>query len=100
MTDDNKISQALGIFRKTEEALDAAESNVQKALVQLRDIAGKTFNLESNYFQIRERKGNLYMCELDGPPKGRPKKIEASVPTLDRGDIETTHSGVDSSSLI
>lgn len=81
MTDENKISQALDIFNKTVEAHVAAESNMQKALVQLRDIAGKTFNLQGKFYQIRERKGNLYMCELDGPPKGRPKKQNTAVTT-------------------
>lgn len=75
MADQEKVTKALEIYQKTEAARDQAEENMQKALAQLRETAGQsTFEVAGQYYQIRERKGVLYLCKLDGPPKGRPKK--------------------------
>jgi hypothetical protein len=75
MLDETKVTAALGVYLKCLQRRERAEDNVQEALAQLRGAAEtSTFELKEQWYQIRERKGRLYLCELDGKPKGRPKK--------------------------
>jgi len=60
-----------------EAARAAATAKVTAALEALKAAAGgATFTLEGQHYQIRTRNGRTYLCELVGPPKGRPKKTE------------------------
>ena len=75
MIDEAKVTSALGVYQKCLEGRESAEANVQESLAQLRGAAeSATFVLKGQWYQVRERKGRLYLCELDGKPKGRPKK--------------------------
>lgn len=76
MVDVAKVSSAMDVYLGCLKGRETAEDSVQKALTQLRSVAGSsTFQLpDGSWYQIRERKGKLYLCELDGKPKGRPKK--------------------------
>ena len=75
MSDEAKVTSALDVYLKCLQGQTKAEDNVQKSLAQLRGAAGAaTFELKNQWYQVRERKGRLYLCELDGKPKGRPKK--------------------------
>lgn len=70
-----KITSALDVYQKCLERQTVAEANVQKSLVQLHEVAEtSTFELRGQWYQMRKRKGRLYLCKLDGKPKGRPKK--------------------------
>jgi hypothetical protein len=72
---ETKIASALRNYRECLVGRDKAEESVQESLGQLREVVGiSTFELSEQWYQIRERKGRLYLCELDGKPKGRPKK--------------------------
>jgi len=75
LMDEAKVTSALAVYSKCVEGRARAEANVQESLAQLRGAAEtSTFELNGQWYQIRERKGKLYLCELDGKPKGRPKK--------------------------
>lgn len=59
-------------------AQETAEVAVMSALEDLKAAAGgSTFIVDGQHYQIRKRSGKTYLCELAGPPKGRPKKVKA-----------------------
>lgn len=76
--DQAKLEQALAVYDRAIEAVEKAEDNLQLALQQVRKFAEKpTFCVQGQHYQLRERKGRIYMCVLEGPPKGRPRKSKA-----------------------
>lgn len=84
--DDAKLKKAFEIATSTVAKAKQAETNVQLALRQLKDIAeSPTFTIDDVYYQIRERKGVMYLCTLKGKPLGRPKgkssKSEVAIST-------------------
>ena len=85
----DKLAQSLDVYEKALDSADRAEDNLQRSLTQIKKFAAKsTFEVKGQYYQVRERKGRLYMCNLDGPPKGRPKKTpeEKAAAALQRAE--------------
>ena len=73
--DEAKVAAALGTYKQCLQGQGQAETSTQESLTQLRKaIETSTFEHAGQWYQIRERKGRLYLCELDCKPKGRPKK--------------------------
>lgn len=94
------VKKALLQYNKTMDALEAAEAAVQTALQNIKDVAGSaTVHVDTQYFQIRERRGKLYLCELNGKPKGRPvgstKKDKAVEGSVDVAGAVVNSAGVD-----
>jgi hypothetical protein len=80
--DDAKLKKAFEIATNTVAKAAQAETNVQLALRQLKDIAeSPTFIIDDVYYQIRERKGVMYLCTLKGKPLGRPKGKSSKLDT-------------------
>jgi len=72
--DEAKVRKAFEIATNTVAKFKQAETNVQLSLRQLKDVAeSPTFTLDGTFYQIRERKGVMYLCTLKGKPLGRPK---------------------------
>jgi hypothetical protein len=68
------VRQALVEYNAAMEHLDVAERRVQDALKAIKTCAnGATVNVDGQFFQVRERKDKLYLCELSGKPRGRPQ---------------------------
>lgn len=73
------ISEKMAHLRKVEAQKKQVQADYQRLLGELREVAGKsTFKVDGQWYQIRSRKGLRYMCLLDGPPRGRPRKEEAA----------------------
>lgn len=69
----SEIKAALILYNEAIESLEMAEQQVQIALQNIKTVAGTaTIVVDSQYFQVRERRKKLYLCELNGKPKGRP----------------------------
>jgi hypothetical protein len=69
------VQTMLDEYRAALQRETAASNNVMEVLIKLKQAAGgSTFAVDGQYYQIRNRKGKTYLCELSGPPKGRPKK--------------------------
>jgi hypothetical protein len=78
------IAEKLTGYYSAIKAEETASKNVMGALDALKEAAGSsTFVHEGQHYQIRKRKDKTYLCELAGPPKGRPKKDRALVATID-----------------
>jgi hypothetical protein len=98
--DIEKVTKALEIYRKTIEASTKAEQNVQAALGQLKTLAGgSTFSLAEKFFQIRERNGKMYLCELKEKPKGRPKRAPGVVQESETAQVEEAAVAVEATVL-
>lgn len=75
------IKAALVQYNTAMDALENAEKNVQLALQTIKTAAGSsTVNVEGQFFQVRERREKLYLCELSGKPRGRPVGSKNSKP--------------------
>lgn len=73
------ISEKMSLLHKLEAQKKNIEAEYQRLLGELRDVAGKsTFKVGGQWYQVRSRKGLRYMCLLDGPPRGRPRKEEVA----------------------
>ena len=76
------ISDKLTAYYTALKTEDAATKAVMSALDALKEAAGSsTFIHDGQHYQIRKRKDKTYLCELSGPPKGRPKKDRSIVPS-------------------
>lgn len=81
VADSLDVNTQLKQYRQAVSALEASEVAVMTALEKLKTVAGgSTFISEGQHYQIRKRQGKTYLCELAGPPKGRPKKIRIDSP--------------------
>lgn len=68
-----EIKSALVSYNSAMDALEDAEKSVQVALQNIKTVAKvATIEVDGQFFQVRERRGKLYLCELNGKPKGRP----------------------------
>jgi hypothetical protein len=75
------IKSALLQYNTAMDALEAAEKAVQEALLAIKTVANaSTVDVEGQFFQVRERKDKLYLCELNGKPRGRPKGSKNTKP--------------------
>lgn len=69
-----KLAAYYAAVKAEADVTQAAAQNVIAALDALKETAGdSTFVLDGQHYQIRKRNGKTYLCELAGPPKGRPK---------------------------
>jgi malic enzyme len=87
------IKTALTQYNNAMDALEAAETAVQDALMCVKNAAGSaTIDVAGQFFQVRKRKDKFYLCELTGKPRGRPKGSKntkpkkGSVPPLEAVD--------------
>lgn len=72
---DLTVSQQLQHYFKLAQQKEDLEAELQKALGDIRLAAGRsTFQIDDKWYQVRMRNGLKYMCLLDGPPRGRPRK--------------------------
>lgn len=70
------VSAKLQEYNLAVEQEELATQRVMDVLIELKTAAGgSTFAVGGQYYQVRNRKGKTYLCELSGPPKGRPKKV-------------------------
>jgi hypothetical protein len=78
---DPKVLTAFNELRRAEAALEQAKANFDNQIRNLRTVSGRsTFCFDGQFFQIRERKGQVYLCVLDGKPQGRkPKNADPAV---------------------
>ena len=77
------IKAALIQYNAAIEDLEAAELKVQVALAAIKVASGSaTVNVSGQFFQVRDRKDKLYLCELTGKPRGRPKGSKNSKPRV------------------
>jgi hypothetical protein len=68
-----EIKSALIQYNRAMDALEEAEKAVQAALHNIKEVAKvATIEVDGQFFQVRERREKLYLCELNGKPKGRP----------------------------
>lgn len=78
------IKAALLQYNTAMDKLENAEQEVQTALAAIRATSGSsTVSVEGQFFQVRERKDKLYLCELTGKPRGRPKGSKNTKPRSD-----------------
>ncbi len=83
------VRQALQQYNLAMDTLEKAESAVQEALKVVKSCAqSATVNVDGQFFQVRERKDKLYLCELNGKPKGRPKGSKNSKPRKDKASAD------------
>jgi len=76
------VQTKLDEYLALEKHLSAVEEKMEKTLEELKTVANSpTFNLSGQYFQVRKRNGHLYLCRLDGPPKGRPRLDRTQQPS-------------------
>ena len=74
------IASKLTDYYSALKAEELASKQVMATLDALKDAAGSsTFIHDGQHYQIRKRKDKTYLCELQGPPKGRPKKDRSLV---------------------
>jgi hypothetical protein len=106
--DPAKIAAAFAVVESTALALDTARQANQLALKELKNTTHtSTFNVEGAYYQIRERTGTgMYLCKLEGPPKGRGKKkaaaaaeatLDAALKDLNESTVESASGGTEDS---
>ena len=94
------IITALNEYNNAMDVLDNAEQAVQGALANIKaNSNGSTVSVEGKFFQVRARKEKLYLCELTGRPRGRPKGSKNKRPRLDKrngdnGEANMTESDV------
>lgn len=75
------VTQAFVEYNKAMDDLEKAEQGVQAALANIKNSANSsTIEMDGQYFQVRERREKLYLCELSGKPRGRPKGSKNSKP--------------------
>lgn len=68
------IKTALIQYNTAMDALEVAEKSVQDALLLIKSAStSSTIQVEGQFFQVRARAGKMYLCELNGRPRGRPK---------------------------
>lgn len=68
------LATALATYRLSLENREEADLLVQTTLAKVRKLAKQaTFQAEGKWYQIRSRNDRTYICDLKGPPKGRPK---------------------------
>lgn len=73
------LTEKMNSFLALEQKKEQIDSQLQLMLDELRTLATKsTFKVDGQWYQVRVRKGLRYMCKLDGPPRGRPRKIPAT----------------------
>lgn len=78
------IKAALLQYNAAMDKLETAEQEVQTALAAIKATSGSsTVSVEGQFFQVRERKDKLYLCELTGKPRGRPKGSKNRKPRSD-----------------
>lgn len=72
---DSALSTKIHHYLQLEDKKADLEAELQIVLGELRESAGKsTFKCDDQWYQVRTRNGLRYMCKLDGPPRGRPRK--------------------------
>lgn len=70
---DDRAKQTFEAYKQTAASYKELEATLQRQLQALKAVAGSTFQVDNQYYQIRQRKGVLYFCELKSAPQGRPK---------------------------
>lgn len=95
------IKDALVQYNKAMGQLETAEKAVQESLKNIRETAKtSTIDVDGQFFQVRERREKLYLCELSGKPRGRPlgsknsrtvSKEVIDAPVEESIDIQGTH---------
>ena len=95
------IKSALVQYNNAMDVLEMAEKAVQEALLHIKTAANaSTVEVEGQFFQVRERKDKLYLCELSGKPRGRPKGSKNTKPRKGSRVVGAVDAGDDGEAVV